>query len=125
MNLTPEDIPVPVREDGHGGLRVGNTRVQLESVLACYERGEMPEEIVEAFPSLELADVYAVLAWVLCHPAEVAEYLKRRDAEAEALRRKLEAAGVTPTAEESERKKQELLARWAARQGQGDASAPE
>jgi hypothetical protein len=29
MNLALEAIPVPLRDDGHGGLRVGQTRVSL------------------------------------------------------------------------------------------------
>ncbi len=32
MSLTPEPIPVRLRDDGRGGLRVGQTRVGLESV---------------------------------------------------------------------------------------------
>jgi hypothetical protein len=46
MNLTLEAIPVPLRDDGHGGLRVGQTRVGLESVwhmlAGCQPRGHRP-----------------------------------------------------------------------------------
>ncbi|WP_227645971.1 DUF433 domain-containing protein, partial [Klebsiella pneumoniae] len=47
-----------------------------------------PEEMVQAFPSLRLADVYAVLAYALAHPEEVEAYRKRQEARA----RKAEAA---------------------------------
>lgn len=32
MTLPLEAIPVPLRDDGHGGLHVGQTRVTFESV---------------------------------------------------------------------------------------------
>jgi hypothetical protein len=40
---------------------------------------------------LDLADVYAVIAYYLRHRDEVRAYLKRREEEAEALRAKIEA----------------------------------
>jgi uncharacterized protein (DUF433 family) len=111
MNLALEAIPVPLRDDGHGGLRVGQTRVSLESVWHLYQQGASPAEILQAFDTLQLADVYAVLAWALRHPKEVDAYLKRRDEEAAEMRRHLEQAGLTPTRQESARLKEKLLAR--------------
>ena len=35
-----------------------------------------PEEIVEILPSLDLADVYAVIAYCLRHPEETEDYLR-------------------------------------------------
>ncbi|WP_448377631.1 DUF433 domain-containing protein [Fervidobacterium sp.] len=49
----------------------------LEDLLDAYEGGLSPEEMVLAYPSLTLADVYAVLAWALRHPEEVAAYRER------------------------------------------------
>jgi uncharacterized protein (DUF433 family) len=82
MNVPLEPITVPLRDDGHGGLRVGNTRLRLESLLAVRAQGGTVEDLVEAFPTLELADVHAVLAWVLRHPEEVKAYRRRRSEEA-------------------------------------------
>jgi uncharacterized protein (DUF433 family) len=116
MNLVLEAIAVPLREDGHGGLRVGATRVSLESVLHLHQQGASPAEIVQAFDTLTLADVYAVLAWALRHPEGVDAYLKRRDEEAAQTRLQLEEAGLTPTGEESAQLKEKLTARWNERQ---------
>jgi uncharacterized protein (DUF433 family) len=124
MNLTLEAIPVPLREDGPGGLRVGQTRVGFESVWYLHQQGASPAEIVQAFATLDVADVYAVLAWALRHPEEVDTYLKRRDEEAARMRRQLEEAGLTPTQEESDKLREKLLARWdeIQRQRAGDAA---
>jgi uncharacterized protein (DUF433 family) len=111
MNLTPEAIPVPLRDDGHGGLRVGQTRVTLESVWHMHEQGASAADIVRAFDTLQLADVHAVLAWALRHSDDVHAYLKRRDEEAARVRRQLEEAGLTPTPEESAELKARLMAR--------------
>ena len=124
MSLTLEAIAVPLRDDGHGGLRVGPTRVSLESVWHLYQLGASPADIVRAFDTLQLADVHAVLAWALRHADDVAAYLKRRDEEAAQIRRQLEQAGLTPTREASAELKAKLLARRRDSQprGTGDAS---
>jgi uncharacterized protein (DUF433 family) len=124
MNLTPEAIPVPLRDDGHGGLRVGQTRVSLESVWHMHQQGASPAEIVRAFDTLQLADVHAVLAWALGHADAVGAYLRRRDEEAAQIRRQLEEAGLTPTREESAKLKERLMARRKDPQprGTGDAA---
>jgi uncharacterized protein (DUF433 family) len=123
MSRVLEAIPVPLRDDGHGGLRVGQTRVSLESVWHLHQQGASPAEIVRAFDTLPLADVYAVLAWALRHPEDVDAYLKQRDDEAARLRRQLEEAGLTPTPEQSVRLKEKLLARQQERQRQGCGDA--
>jgi uncharacterized protein (DUF433 family) len=124
MNLPLESIAVPLQEDGHGGLRVGQTRVSLESVWHLHQQGASPMEIVRAFDTLQLADVHAVLAWALRHAEDVSTYLKRRDDEAAQIRHQLEQAGLTPTTEESAKLKEKLTARWKElqRQRTGDAA---
>ena len=82
--------PIPLSADGRGGLRVGDSRVSLDTLIHEFEQGKDPEGIVHSYPALQLADVYAVIAYYLRHREEVHEYLDRRQAEAEALRRKIE-----------------------------------
>jgi uncharacterized protein (DUF433 family) len=91
MFSTPPSVSVPLRTDDDGTIRVSGTRVPLESLIACHQRGDKPEEIHAAFPVVPLADVYAVLAYYLVHQAEVDAYIQQGDKAADALRRDLEA----------------------------------
>lgn len=70
--------PIPLAADADGVQRVGGTRVSLESVVYAVDEGASPEEIVERFPTLELADVYLVVGYVLRHRREVEAYLDER-----------------------------------------------
>jgi len=87
-----EPIPVPLREDAHGAIRIGETRVLLDLVIQEFQNGATPEEIVESYNALDLADVYAVIGYYLRHQEEVAAYLRRREQEARAVREMIEAA---------------------------------
>ncbi|MGO8750310.1 MAG: DUF433 domain-containing protein [Thermoguttaceae bacterium] len=106
VDFEPLSVTVPLREHPPGVFRVGNTRVLLELVLAAFKRGESPEAIVRSYRALRLADVYAVISRYLADPAPFDEYLRRCEQEGEAVRRKLEAAGMT-----SRVSREELLAR--------------
>ena len=50
-----------------------------------------PEDMVRAYDTLVLADVYGVIAYYLRHRDEVRAYMKRRNEEAAALKAKIEA----------------------------------
>ncbi len=69
--------------DEHGVPRIVGTRVHLHYVLWRYTIGETPEEIVDQYPTLELADVYAVIAYYLRNKEEMDEFLREAE-EAEA-----------------------------------------
>ena len=64
-------------------IRIGATRVTLESVVHACLDGESTEGIVERFPTLDLADVHATVAWFLRHRREVDSYIEecRREQE--------------------------------------------
>jgi uncharacterized protein (DUF433 family) len=91
MAITIQADPVPIREDAAGALRVGGTRVLLELVIRAFEDGATPETIVQRYPTLELSDVYGVVAYYLRHRAEFAEYLRRREEQADEVQRRVEA----------------------------------
>ncbi len=106
--------PPPLRIDEGGAVRVGNSRISLDLVVLQYENGMTPEDMVRAYDTLALADVYGVIAYYLRHRDEVRAYLKRREEEAEALRAQIEA-------ERAPASREELLARRGARE---KANAP-
>jgi uncharacterized protein (DUF433 family) len=64
-----ENIPLEV--DSQGVLRIAGTPVTLKTVVEAYKAGITAEEIARRFPSLQLADVYAVLTYYLRHQTEV------------------------------------------------------
>lgn len=82
MSLVIEAPPVPLRADDHGVLRVGKTRVTLDTVVYAFNQGASPEEIVMSYPTLDLAQVYAVVNYYLYNRAEVDAYVSQREAEA-------------------------------------------
>lgn len=90
MSLHIYNAPVPLRTVEGGGMRVGNTRVSLESIIYNYKNGATAEQIVFDFPTLELADVHAVIAYYLRHQDEVENYLVDRLQQAEEVRRQIE-----------------------------------
>ena len=83
--------PIPLEADGEGVVRVGGTRVTLDTVVAAFNEGATAEEIVYQYPSLDLADVYAVIAYYLQRRPEVEAYLRRREQWADEVRRQNEA----------------------------------
>src|SRR5204863_497280 len=76
----------PLAEGADGVIRVAGTRVQLETIVRAFEVGATPEEIAQQFPSISLAGVYAVLAWVLENQGAVAAYVAAREAVASKVR---------------------------------------
>ena len=83
--------PVPLYADEDGAVRVGGTRVTLDSVVAAFRLGETAEGIVERYPALRLADVYQVLGYYLLHRDAVEAYIAGREREAARLRETIEA----------------------------------
>jgi len=114
--LFPLDpVAPPLRIVEGGAVRIGKSRITLALIVEEYESGMTPEDMVRAYDTLDLADVYAVIAYYLQHRDAVREYMKRRDEKAQALRADIEARQPRITLEE-------LLARRAARE-KADAAA--
>lgn len=86
MNLTIENEQVPLTIDSHGVVRVGGTRVTLDTVIAAFKEGATAEEIVYRYPTLHLADVYAVLSYYLRRKQEIEAYLLQREHKTEQVR---------------------------------------
>ena len=65
-----------VRTDELGVMRVGESKVMLDSVIAAYQQGHSAETIQQQYPALLLADVYGAIAYYLRHRDEVDRYLR-------------------------------------------------
>ncbi|NER01988.1 MAG: DUF433 domain-containing protein [Okeania sp. SIO3C4] len=89
ISITAEPIPLTINTDGVA--LVAGTRVTLDTVVYVFQQGATAEEICLAYPSLNLADVYAVIVYYLRHQEEVEKYLQGRQKIAQEVRRKNEA----------------------------------
>mgnify|MGYP001290735612 CR=1 FL=1 len=90
MESTPT-LAVPLTATNEGAIRVGNTRVRLDTVVYAFNEGYTAEEIVAQYPSLDLTDVYAVIAYYLSNRLAVDEYVAEQAEIAETIRREIEA----------------------------------
>ena len=83
--------PAPLKITADNVVRVGKTRVTLDTVVAVFKQGATADEIVYRYPSLQLADVYATIAFYLNHQQEVEAYLEQRQEQAREIRKTNEA----------------------------------
>jgi uncharacterized protein (DUF433 family) len=81
---------VPLETDAVGVVRVGGTRVSLDSVIFSFKEGSTPEEIVQQYTTLNLAHVYEIIGYYLQHRAEVEEYLATRRQQRDEIRKEVE-----------------------------------
>lgn len=64
---------------------IAGTRVPVRSVAICYKQGYLPEEIVEKYERLTLAQVYAALAYYHANQAEIEADIAQEEAEYDRL----------------------------------------
>lgn len=86
MSLSFAAEALPLAVDADGVVRVGRTRVTLETLIGAFTQGATAEEIVQQYPSLHLADVYQVIGYYLRRAAEVETYLAERRHHAASVR---------------------------------------
>ena len=86
MALMIEAISVPLVEGSDGVVRVGGTRVPLETVVHAFRNGATAEEIVQQYPVLRLDDIYAVVSYYLRHRDAVNAYVEAGRLEAEQVK---------------------------------------
>ncbi|MDA1229809.1 MAG: DUF433 domain-containing protein [Planctomycetota bacterium] len=87
---TLEPVSVPLHQDASGALRIADTRVLLELIVRAFRAGATPEEIVQAYDTLKLRDVYSVVAWCLNNESAVADYMADRELQASAVQKEIE-----------------------------------
>jgi uncharacterized protein (DUF433 family) len=107
----------PLRLDRHGDIRIGRSRVLLDTIIDRYKSGATPKEIAKGYDTLTPAEISEAIAYYLRHKDDVDAYLQRRDAEAQALWEQIHA--VQPSKSEL---KERIKERWARREA--DNAAP-
>lgn len=83
------DAP-PLSTEADGVVRVGSTRVTLDTVVEAFREGLTAEEIQQQYPSLDLPRVDSAIAYYLQHRSEVDEYLQERAEARQVVRRDVE-----------------------------------
>ncbi len=87
MELTIVSETAPLEMTQEGVVRVGKTRVTLDTVITVFKQGTTAEEIAYRYPTLTLADIYSAIAFYLNHQPEVETYLHQREQQAKEIRR--------------------------------------
>ncbi len=81
---------VPLTQLDDGTIIVTGTGIALEIIIARHNAGDTPMEIQEGFPSLELADIYSVIAYYLSNRDEVDAYVNKQKKRTKAARERFE-----------------------------------
>lgn len=80
----------PLHTNLDGTVYIGESRVTLTTLISAFQRGDSPEQIVDSFDVLSLADVYAVIAYYLKHRVEVDTYIHEQQQLANQLQEDLQ-----------------------------------
>jgi uncharacterized protein (DUF433 family) len=94
MTILLEKETPSLYQDETGAIRVGNTRVLLETVIRAFQDGASPESIVHRYSTLTLSDVYNTIGYYLRHQYLVENYLNQRETIAESVKERL--ANIQP-----------------------------
>lgn len=78
MSLDLHAAAPPLETSADGAVRVAGTRITLEAIVHEYDAGASAEDLVLRYPTLNLTDTYAVLAFVLRERTAVDAYLAER-----------------------------------------------
>ena len=78
-----------IKQTSEGLWRVAGTRVSVDSIIHAFWGGATPEQIVQDYEALTLAQVYGVVHYYLTHRRAVSEYLTTQKRLDKKLRREL------------------------------------
>lgn len=80
-----------------GGLIcIGGTRITVHRIATLYKQGQSPEQMVETYPHISLAQVYAALAYYHANRAEIESELAAADAQYDQLKQEGTHPGDAP-----------------------------
>lgn len=72
-----------------GTIRIAGSRVSLDSIVHHYKLGASAENIAQSF-ALDLAGVYAAIAYYLNHEEAVEEYLRKQETQGDEVQKTIE-----------------------------------
>lgn len=88
----------PIHEKSHiectpgvcgGKPRIAGHRIRVQDIYVCHEvKGLSPDEIIQAYPAITLADVHAALTYYWDHREEIQRQMKEDEEFVESLRSK-------------------------------------
>jgi uncharacterized protein (DUF433 family) len=90
MATLEETQTLPLRLTEDGTICIGDSRVSLDSVVHHYKLGAAAEQIVQKFPALDLADVYATISYYLNNEEATEEYLRQQEARGDQVQKSIE-----------------------------------
>jgi len=90
MDILETAQTIRLTKTADGTIRIGETRVALESIVHHFSLGATAEEIAQKFPALKLAEIYGVISYFLENHEAVAEYVLRQEAESDKLQAEIE-----------------------------------
>lgn len=79
-------VEIELTKTKEGVIRIGDTRVSIDSVIIAFKRGAEAESIQRSFDRLTLAQVYSVISYYLNNREELDEYLAKREKQFEEMR---------------------------------------
>ena len=85
-----QPLPLPLVIDKNGIVKVGGTRVTLDSVVKAFIRGATAEEIAQQYPAISLSDIYGTISYYLQNRKEVEKYLDKRKKQAASIKKQNE-----------------------------------
>lgn len=86
----PSDTDL-IKRTREGVWRITGTRVSVDSIVYAFWRGATPEQIVQDYEALSLAQVYGVIHYYLTHRETVDAYLQTQERRDRRLNLELEA----------------------------------
>ncbi len=74
---TTQVVPLVLGDDGT--IRITGSRVTLDAVVREFQNGATAEQVQQDFPSVQLPDIYSVIAYYLRHSDVVEQYLREQE----------------------------------------------
>lgn len=91
MEFSSATISAQLNNDTAGVIRIGGTRVTLDTVISAFKNGSTCEEIVFQFPVLKLANIYSIESYYLNNQDKVEAYLEKHERIADKIEKNIQA----------------------------------